>query len=139
MSQGRTITSRMIAALAIMILSAAAQSAMATTGPDFEQCGKASWYNLTGRTASGEQADPSGLTAAHRTLPFGTMAVVTNLANGRSVTVRINDRGPFSKGRVIDVTEAAAMQLGFIKKGITLVKVTSDTEDPKITSPQNCQ
>lgn len=92
----------------------------------FQQCGKASWYSLGGTTASGEPADPDGLTAAHRTLPFGTLVEVTNLSNGRSVTVRINDRGPFAKGRVIDVTRAAAKELGFIRKGVTRVKVTGE-------------
>ena len=66
-----------------------------------------------GRTASGEVFSAAKLTAAHRTLPFGTMVRVTNLRNGRSVVVRINDRGPFTKGRIIDVTPAAARQLQF--------------------------
>lgn len=66
-----------------------------------------------GKTASGERANPNELTAAHRTLPFGTMVTVTNTKNGRSVTVRINDRGPFVHGRVIDLMPAAAQQLGF--------------------------
>jgi rare lipoprotein A len=65
------------------------------------------------RTASGERGRQGGLTAAHRTLPFGTMVQVTNRSNGRSVVVRINDRGPFIRGRVIDVTAAAARVLGF--------------------------
>jgi rare lipoprotein A len=66
-----------------------------------------------GKTASGERADPGALTAAHRTLPFGSTVKVTNKTNGRSVVVRINDRGPFTRGRIIDVTPAAARQLGF--------------------------
>jgi rare lipoprotein A len=66
-----------------------------------------------GKTASGETFSPSKLTAAHRTLPFGTMVRVTNLRNGRTVMVRINDRGPFTKGRIIDVTPAAAAELKF--------------------------
>jgi rare lipoprotein A len=66
-----------------------------------------------GKTASGESFSPGKLTAAHRSLPFGTMVRVTNLRNGRTVMVRINDRGPFGKGRIIDVTPAAAQQLGF--------------------------
>src|ERR1700675_3879896 len=66
-----------------------------------------------GKTASGESFSPGKLTAAHRSLPFGTMVRVTNLRNGRTVMVRINDRGPFGKGRIIDVTPAAAAQLGF--------------------------
>ena len=65
------------------------------------------------RTASGERVHSGALTAAHKTLPFGTMVRVTNLRNGRTVVVRINDRGPYTKGRVIDVTPAAAEQLKF--------------------------
>lgn len=65
------------------------------------------------KTASGEAFSPAKLTAAHRTFPFGTMIRVTNLRNGRTVVVRINDRGPFSKGRVIDLTPAAAKELRF--------------------------
>jgi rare lipoprotein A len=71
-------------------------------------------YSQTdGKTASGERFSPRQLTAAHRTLPFGTMVRVTNLKNRRTVVVRINDRGPFNKGRIIDVTPAAAAVLGF--------------------------
>ena len=78
------------------------------------QSGIASVYSYkSGRTASGERAHPSGLTAAHRSLPFGTRVRVTNRRNGRSVVVRINDRGPFVRGRVIDVTPAGARALGF--------------------------
>ena len=66
-----------------------------------------------GKTASGERANPGALTAAHRSLPFGSTVRVTNKKNGRSVRVRINDRGPFKRGRVIDVTPAAAKELGF--------------------------
>jgi rare lipoprotein A len=66
-----------------------------------------------GKTASGERVSPGALTAAHRSLPFGTKVRVTNKKNGRSVTVRINDRGPFIRGRVIDLTPAAAQRLGF--------------------------
>ena len=78
------------------------------------QSGIASVYSYRGgRTASGEHASPSGLTAAHRTLPFGTKVRVTNRRNGHSVVVRINDRGPFVRGRVIDVTPAGARSLGF--------------------------
>jgi rare lipoprotein A len=78
------------------------------------QSGIASVYAYAGeKTASGERAHPGGLTAAHRTLPFGTRVRVTNKSNGRSVVVRINDRGPFVRGRVIDLTPAAARALGF--------------------------
>src|SRR5437016_12778771 len=78
------------------------------------QSGIASIYAYSGeRTASGERARPNDLTAAHRTLPFGTRVRVTNKNNGRTVVVRINDRGPFMRGRVIDLTPAAAHALGF--------------------------
>ena len=78
------------------------------------ESGIASIYAYAGeRTASGERAQPSGLTAAHRSLPFGTRVRVTNKSNGRSVVVRINDRGPFVRGRIIDLTPAAAHILGF--------------------------
>ena len=78
------------------------------------ETGIASIYAYAGsKTASGQRAHPGGLTAAHRTLPFGTMVKVTNRRNSKSVTVRINDRGPFIRGRVIDVTPAAAQALGF--------------------------
>ena len=78
------------------------------------QNGLASVYAYSGgRTASGERASPGALTAAHRTLPFGTSVRVTNRNNGRSVVVRINDRGPFVRNRIIDLTPAAARALGF--------------------------
>lgn len=91
----------------IFLLSAAPAHAKITS------CGKASWYQLTSMTASGERANPNVMAAAHRTLPFGTRVRVTNFRNGRSVVVRINDRGPFIKGRIIDVTRIAAEKLGF--------------------------
>ena len=74
-----------------------------------------------GRTASGEHAHSQGMTAAHRSLPFRTKVRVTNHRTGRSVVVRINDRGPFVRGRVIDVTPAAARELGF--SGVTQVSL----------------
>jgi len=86
------------------------------------QSGIASIYSYHGtKTANDEFARPGGLTAAHRTLPFGTMVQVTNRRNGRTVIVRINDRGPFTRGRVIDLTPAAAQQLAF--SGITPVSL----------------
>lgn len=86
--------------------------------------GRASWYGpgFHGeRTASGEAYDQWGLTAAHRTLPFGTRLRVTNTANGRSVVVRVNDRGPFVPGRVLDLSRAAADALGF--RGVVTVRI----------------
>ena len=82
--------------------------------------GMASWYgpNFAGRsTANGERFDPQQLTAAHPTLPFGSLVRVTYLDTGRSVVVRINDRGPFAQGRVIDLSEAAAREIGLIDPG----------------------
>jgi peptidoglycan lytic transglycosylase len=88
------------------------------------QTGVASVYAYSGgKTASGEHASPSALTAAHRTLPFGTRVEVTNNRTGRSVVVRINDRGPFVRGRVIDVTPAAAHALGFSGLAYVTLKV----------------
>jgi rare lipoprotein A len=98
------------------------------------QIGVASYYGLEfhgRRTSSGEIYDMSELTAAHPTLPFGTLVRVTNLANNKSVIVRINDRGPFKKNRIIDVSYEAAKQLGFLNDGTALVKIEV------IESPQN--
>jgi len=100
-----------------LMVGASATSATAAAG----QCGRASWYALHSRTASGERMNPSAMTAAHRTLPFGTKLRVTNKNNGKSVIVRINDRGPFIKGRVLDLSKGAAGQLGFIGSGHTSV------------------
>jgi rare lipoprotein A len=92
----------------------------------YEATGRASFYakKFEGRkTASGEKFSNKDLTAAHRTLPFGTVVRVTNLSNNRQVIVRINDRGPYAKGRIIDLTHAAADSLDFIHSGWTAVKV----------------
>ena len=85
--------------------------------------GMASFYRHGSRTASGEKFNPGELTAAHRTLPFGTKVRVTDVASGKSVTVRVNDRGPFINGRVIDVSHAAAESLGMTGKGVAKVKL----------------
>ncbi|WP_163265006.1 septal ring lytic transglycosylase RlpA family protein [Chelativorans alearense] len=85
------------------------------------QCGSASWYALTSKTASGERMNPAAMTAAHRSLPFGTNVKVVNRKNGRAVTVRINDRGPFVRGRILDLSKAAASKLGFLGAGHTQV------------------
>ena len=88
--------------------------------------GEASWYGpgfFGNRTASGEVLRPGSLTAAHRTLPFGTQVRVTNMGNGRSAIVRINDRGPFHGHRVIDLAHGAASNLGLISSGIANVKL----------------
>jgi rare lipoprotein A len=88
------------------------------------QCGHASFYSYGPSTASGEPMNANAMAAAHPTLPFGTMVRVDDLANGRSVTVRINDRGPFVRGRVIDLTRAAAQQLGMVDAGTAPVRLT---------------
>ena len=91
------------------------------------QHGKASYYGdsaLNGhRTASGERFSQDELTAAHRSLPFGTRIRVINLANQRQVVVRVNDRGPFVKGRIIDLTTAAAQRMGMTKQGVAHVRL----------------
>ena len=90
------------------------------------QTGYASYYARAHdglRTASGERYDMDELTAAHRTLPFGTRVRVTNLENGLHVVLRINDRGPFRPGRVIDVSYAAARKLGLVHSGVAKVRV----------------
>jgi rare lipoprotein A len=85
--------------------------------------GLASFYTEGTKTANGERFDTHELTAAHRTLPFGTRLRVTNVATGRSVTVRINDRGPFIPGRIVDVSHAAAETLGMVSGGIAKVNL----------------
>ena len=105
----------------------------------FKQTGLASFYadKFEGRsTANGEKYKHSKLTAAHKTLPFGTVLKVKNLENGKVVTVRVNDRGPFVKGRIIDLSKSAAKKLDFIDKGITKVEivVTSNTTEDRNTN-----
>jgi len=119
-------------ALALFVLGnvvpgdAIARSARARMKRARRESGVASFY---GRefyhrlTASGERFDPKRLTAAHRSLPFGTRVRVTNLDNGRRVVVRINDRGPFMKGRVVDLSPAAARKLGFTGQGLARVRL----------------
>jgi rare lipoprotein A len=85
--------------------------------------GLASFYSEGARTASGEKFDANELTAAHPTLPFGTRLRVTNVATGRSVTVRVNDRGPYVAGRVVDVSYSAANALGMVGRGVAKVKL----------------
>ena len=93
----------------------------------FGMTGKASWYGLRRtwgkKTASGERYDPNKLTAAHRRLPLGTKVEVTNLENGRTVVVTINDRGPYVPGRIIDLSVAAARGLRMKRKGLAKVRL----------------
>lgn len=95
--------------------------------PDYDETGVASWYGpgFYGKTtANGEIYDAGDLTAAHRTLPMPVNVRVTNLENGKSMVLRVNDRGPFAKGRIIDVSEHAAQMLGFHQQGVTKVRVS---------------
>lgn len=85
-----------------------------------KQCGSASWYGpgFHGRTtANGEKFNQNAMTAAHKRLPFGAKIRVTNQINGKSLTLRVNDRGPFAKGRILDASAAAAKKLGFKRRG----------------------
>ena len=108
----KTIRKAALAATVIVASVFTAQAALAKNG-----CGGASWYALHSKTASGERMNPTRLTAAHRSMRFGTKLKVTNSRNGKSVIVRINDRGPFIRGRVLDLSKAAAQQIGMIRSG----------------------
>ena len=91
------------------------------------ETGQASWYGKAHHgalTASGERFDMHAMTAAHRTLSFGTIVRVTHLKSGKSVNVRINDRGPFRSGRIIDLSYEAARRLGFVDRGTARVRLT---------------
>lgn len=93
---------------------------------DFRQTGRASWYVRAfhgRRTANGDRFDMNELTAAHRTLPLSSYIRVTNQTNGKSVVVRVNDRGPFKRGRVLDLSYAAAKVIGLVRSGTARVKI----------------
>ena len=125
----------------LLTVSAAAQEVEVTDNPIADIVdeteteiggGMASYYGneLAGnRTASGERFDPGQLTAAHRSLPFGSRVRVTNTSNDDSVIVRINDRGPFARGRVIDVSHAAAREIGMHRSGTARVKLSLLSDD----------
>lgn len=111
-----------LAVLATTLLSISAFAADAESA----KTGIASWYGGRehgGPTASGERFNQYAMTAAHRSAPLGSSLRVTNLANGRSVVVRVNDRGPFIRGRIIDVSKKAADDLGFLNAGLARVRV----------------
>ena len=128
-------TSVFVVALALSACGGSRRDAVSTRPPEPSpapvkpgrtQEGMASWYGpgFAGRlTANGERFDPSELTCAHRKFKFGTMLEVTNLENGRSVVVRVNDRGPYAKNRVIDLSEEAARRIGMIEKGHVKVRI----------------
>ena len=119
MEPQRIGASAIVVGLATIISAAGIEASTAAS-----QCGKAAWYEAGGLTASGERNAAGALTGAHPTLPFGTRVSVENLGNGKSAVVRINDRAPFVNGRIIDVSRAAAEQLGLIQAGVARVKVT---------------
>lgn len=132
----RTIRSAALAIAGAMLIPSCATQANATGSSaraetewkvTSVQTGKASWYGVRcnggTRTASGERLTNDAATAAHKTLPMGSKVRVTNLDNGKSEVVRINDRGPYTRGRVIDVTSGVAERLGFLSRGIVSVKV----------------
>lgn len=105
------------------VAAAALAASSLAGGVAFAQCGTASWYHEGTRTASGERYNPEAMTAAHRTLPMGTRVVVRHQRTGRSIVVRINDRGPFIRGRIIDLSRAAKRELGM--GGLAPVCVTA--------------
>lgn len=122
---------RGLALLVVVVAVAGCGRSARKSGPDanaIDATGLASWYGprFHGRqTANGEIFDRHALTAAHRKLRFGTCVRVRNEANGNEVEVRINDRGPYAGGRIIDVSEAAAEKLGMIEKGVARVRLSA--------------
>ncbi|KZN16518.1 MULTISPECIES: septal ring lytic transglycosylase RlpA family protein [Pseudomonas] len=117
---------RLLSACALLSLLAGCASTDVVDPHGYDMTGVASYYGAKHhgkRTASGERFNQHGLTAAHRQLPFGTRVKITNLNNDRSCVVRINDRGPYSRGRLIDVSREAAEQLGMLRSGTAKVRV----------------
>jgi rare lipoprotein A len=113
-----------VAALAALCaLSGAAHAGQASKSRGTSE-GMASWYQCCKRTANGEAFKPMGITAAHRTLPFGTRLLVEDTKTGKAIEVRVNDRGPFAKKRIIDLSKGAAMKLGIIGRGHAHVRLT---------------
>jgi rare lipoprotein A len=119
-SRGASLTHRRVAAARKHAPAASNRKPAATEGASH---GIASYYWQGTKTASGEKFNTNDLTAAHPTLPFGTRLRVTNVSSGQAVTVRVNDRGPFIRGRVVDVSYAAAEELGMVGDGVAKVKL----------------
>jgi rare lipoprotein A len=117
----------LLTALLVLLAGCASRDTSAPAEIDsYHAEGQASWYGSRHhgrRTASGERFDQHALTAAHRSLPFGSKVRVTNLSNQRSVVVRINDRGPYARGRIIDLSRAAAERLGMLSRGVAPVRL----------------
>jgi rare lipoprotein A len=114
-----------LTAVALLLLSGLGVP-VAKANPKSGQTGMASYYGPKfhgKKTASGERFNQNAMTAAHRTAPFGSRLQVTNIASGKSVVVRVNDRGPFIRGRIVDVSTVAARQLGLVQRGVGRVRV----------------
>ena len=112
--------------VAVALMAPQAHATMPVPAVRHVESGTASWYGkaFAGRpTASGAPFNPEAMTAAHPALPFGTLVTVTNLENGLRVLLRINDRGPFTRSRIIDVSAAAARRLGFHRRGVARVRI----------------
>lgn len=134
-----TLTSLFLSACADLNATSKTQSTDSDWTVRRTEHGKASWYsiktNYGTRTASGERLSNTASTAAHKTLPMGTRVRVTNLANGKSEIVRITDRGPYIRGRIIDVTVGCAQRIGFYSRGVAAVKVeVLDRKTPETAS-----
>ncbi len=129
-------------AFLLMLFTGVFFTEMVSAEPLYTARGISSWYGpgFHGKlTASGERFDSNDLTAAHKTLPFGTMLKVTNRDNGKSVVVRVNDRGPFVPGRIIDVSRGAAVKLGMIETGtapVLIEELPGPAREPKLFSVQ---
>lgn len=135
MNMTRTLKSVALAIAGVTFIPGCSTTGNATTSNTQQEAhpvtavehGKASWYSIKTnrgtRTASGQTLSNTKATAAHKTLPMGTKVRVTNLSNGKSEIVTINDRGPYIKGRIIDVTIGSAERLGFVQRGVVPVKV----------------
>ena len=124
----RKFTGHATLAVSLLLLLGACASTPDNSAGRYSETGLASWYGKPyhGRpTASGERFNRHDLTAAHRTLPFGTVVEVKHLGNGKTVKVTINDRGPFVKGRILDLSEAAAKRLNMLNEGVARVRVTA--------------
>jgi len=119
-------STRLLFLILLVLLASCSSNQVVRRPAGWTQTGLASWYGETfqGRqTASGEVFDYRKLTAAHRTLPFGTYVEVTSLDNGKRVVVKINDRGPFVRGRIIDLSKAAAEKIDMIREGVVKVRI----------------
>jgi len=122
----------LLLALGACAAPAPAPAPAAAERPIYVEEGVASWYGASHqgrRTADGERFDMHALTAAHRSLPFSAVIRVTNLDNGRMVKVRVNDRGPYAKGRILDLSAAAAEALGMSRDGIAHVRIEEFASD----------